>query len=400
MSLKDYLNKFSKSDYYAKSKFETDKKFKFIKKNTHFIRVLISYLMIKIKRFLSFFVRLFKSFFILSKNLKEWSISKLIWSRGKLGKPIADFVVITITFFVFLIGGVFNSNRFVNSATTNPDVFKNTTDYLPKYQTTLLLIPEERKKNESIKYTVVEGDSLYSIGNRYKISADAIRYVNNLADADSIRVGQELIIPPISGIIHKVKAGDTLDKLSKLYDVPSQAIADFNYLTDLTTLSVGSELVIPDAKIPQQSSFAGSSNTEINSTEAPVYASGTKKGWCSWPTTTRIITQYYSWYHSGLDIATPWFSAMPPIYACASGRVVRAGWDPTGYGIMVLVDHGNGYQTLYGHLSKLKVSVGQYVKQGTIIGNMGNTGRSTGPHLHFEVRKGSARQNPLNHVYY
>jgi len=400
MSFKDYLNKFSKTDYYAKSKFETDKKFKFLKRNTHFIRVFLFYIFLKIRRLFTFFTNFIKSGFNVSRYLKEWSISKLIWSRGKLGKPIADFVVITITFFVFLIGGVFNSNRFVNSATTNPDVFKNTTDYLPKYQTTLLLIPEERKKNESIKYLVVEGDSLYSIGNRYKISADAIRYVNNLADADSIRVGQELVIPPISGIIHKVKSGDTLDKLSKLYDVPSQAIADFNYLTDLTTLSIGSELVIPDAKIPQQSNFAGSPNTEINSTEAPVYASGTKKGWCIWPTTTRIITQYYSWYHSGLDVATPWFSAMPPIYACASGRVVRAGWDPTGYGIMVLVDHGNGYQTLYGHLSKLKVSVGQFVKQGTIIGNMGNTGRSTGPHLHFEVRKGNARQNPLNHVYY
>lgn len=401
MSFKDLLNTFSKTDYYSKSKFETDKKFKFLKRNTHFIRVLALYLITKIKRLINFFVRLIKSLFLASRNLKEWSISKLIWSRGKLGKPIADFVVIAITFLVFLIGGVFNSNRFVNSATINPDVFKNTTDYLPKYQTTLLLIPEERKKNESIKYVVLEGDTLYSIGNRFKISADAIRYVNNLADADTISIGQELIIPPISGIIHKVKNGDTLDKLSKLYDVPSQAIADFNYLTDLTSLSVGSELVIPDAKIPQQSTLAVTPGRgQINSTEAPVYTSGTKKGWCIWPTTTRIITQYYSWYHSGLDVATPWFSAMPPINACASGRVVRAGWDPTGYGIMVLIDHGNGYQTLYGHLSKLKVSVGQFVKQGTNIGTMGNTGRSTGPHLHFEVRKGSVRQNPLNHVYY
>ncbi len=400
MSLKDYLSKFSKSDYYSKSKFETDKKFKFLKKYTHFVRVLTFYVILKFKRVISFLTFSIKYLFLLSKSLKEWSISKLIWSRGKLGKPIADFVVLTITFLVFLIGGVFNSNRFVNSATTNPDVFKNTTDYLPKYQTTLLLVPEERKKNESIKYTVVEGDTLYSIGNRYKISADAIRYVNNISDADTISIGQVLTIPPISGIIHKVKSGDTLEKLSKLYDVSSQAIADFNYLTDLTSLSVGSELVIPDAKIPQQSNLAVSSGSQISNSEAPVYAPGTKKGWCIWPTTTRIITQNYFWYHTGLDIATPWFSAMPPIYSCASGKVVRAGWDPTGYGIMVLVDHGNGYQTLYAHLSKLRVSVGQNVKQGTVIGSMGNTGRSTGPHLHFEVRKGSSRQNPLNHVYY
>lgn len=400
MSLKDYLNRFSKADYYSKSKFETDKKFKILKKYTHFLRVIVFYFYTKFKKLINFFLFSGVYLYKLTKSLKEWSISKLIWSRGKLGKPIADFAVITVTFLVFLIGGVFNSNRLVNSSTTNPDVFKNTTDYLPKYQTTLLLVPEERKKNESIKYTVVEGDTLFSIGNRFKISADAIRYVNNLADADSIRIGQELVIPPISGIIHKVKAGDSLASIAKLYDVSSQAIADFNYLTDISALSVGSELVIPDAKIPQQVNLATGTQSQITPNEPAAFAPGTKKGWCIWPTTARIITQYYYWYHTGLDIATPWFSAMPPIYSCAAGRVVRAGWDPTGYGIMVLIDHGNGYQTLYAHLSKLNVSVGQNVRQGTVIGSMGNTGRSTGPHLHFEVRRGSARQNPLNHVYY
>lgn len=400
MSFQDFFNKFNKSDYYSKSLFETDKKFKILKKYTLFLRSLVLYVKLKFQKLLQFFGFLIQSLFNFGKFLKEYSISKLIWSRGKLGKPVADFTVITVTFLVFLIGGVFNSNKFITSASGNPDVFKNTTDYLPKYQSTLLLVPEERKKNESIKYVVLEGDTLYSIGNRYKISADAIRYVNNLADADTISIGQELVIPPISGIIHKVKTGDTIEKLSKLYDVPSQAIADFNYLTDITSLSVGSELVIPDAKIPTQSTVTPSTNTQLTPSNVPTYASGTKKGWCIWPTTSRIITQYYSWYHNGLDVGTSWFSAMPPIYACASGRVIRAGWDPTGYGIMVLIDHGNGYQTLYGHFSKLRVSVGQYVKQGAIIGTMGNTGRSTGPHLHFEVRRGTVRQNPLNHVYY
>jgi murein DD-endopeptidase MepM/ murein hydrolase activator NlpD len=323
-------------------------------------------------------------------------ISKLIWSRGRLGKPLADFVVITATFLVFLVGGVFNSNKFVNSASANPDVFKNTPDYIPQYQSTLLLVPEERKRNETIRYTVQEGDTLFSIGQKYKISADAIRYINNLADADTISIGQVLSIPPISGIIHKVKSGDTLATISKLYDVPSQAIADFNYLTDLSSLQLGSELVIPDAKIPQVAQ-APSSQTTLEQVQLP---SGFKKGWCRWPSSSRIITQYFSWYHSGLDIATSWFSAMPPIFACAGGKVIRAGWDPTGYGIMVMIDHGNGYQTLYGHLSKLKVSYGDYVNAGEQIGIMGNTGRSTGPHLHFEVRRGTVRQNPLNHVFY
>jgi murein DD-endopeptidase MepM/ murein hydrolase activator NlpD len=396
MGFKDFRDRFYRKNYYSKSIFQTNKYFKFLKKYTFFIRALFNYLALKIRKFLNLLKISILFLFSLNIRVKSFIISKLIWSRGKLGKPVADFVVITATFLVFLIGGVFNSNKFVNSASADPDVFKNNTDYLSQYQSTLLLVPEERKRNETIKYTVQDGDTLFSIGQRYKISVDAIRYINNLADADTITIGQSLNIPPITGIIHKVKKGDSLSSISKLYDVPSQAIADFNYLTDLASLQVGSELVIPDAKIPQVAQ-APSSGTALEQVQ---FETGFKKGWCRWPTTSRIITQYFSWYHSGLDVATSWFSAMPPIFACAGGRVVRAGWDPTGYGIMVIVDHGNGYQTLYAHLSKLRVSYGDYVKQGDQVGVMGNTGRSTGPHLHFEVRKGSAKQNPLNHVYY
>ncbi len=397
MSFKQFKDRFHRKNYYSKSIFQTNKYLRFLKKYTLSIRAFFYYLSLKIHKFFNFLKLAIIFTFSLNRRLKDYFISKLIWSRGKLGKPVADFVVITASFLVFLIGGVLNSNKFVNSAQANPDVFKNTPDYIPQYQSTLLLVPEERKRNESIKYIVEGGDTLFSIGQRYKISADAIRYVNNIADADTITVGQELSIPPISGIIHKVKKGDSIEAISKLYDVPSQAIADFNYLTDISALSVGSELVIPDAKIPQavaQTPTSGTSYSQIQ------FETGFKKGWCIWPTTSRIVTQGFSWYHSGLDVATSWFSAMPPIFACSGGKVVKAGWDPTGYGIMVMIDHGNGVATLYGHMSKLYVSYGDYVKQGQQIGVMGSTGRSTGPHLHFEVRKNSIRQNPLNSVYY
>lgn len=398
MNFKNWSARFYRKNYYSKSIFQTNKLFKFFKKYTFFIRSIIFYIKIKLKRFLSFFIFSVNFFLKLNRSTKEYLISKLIWSRGKLGKPIADFVVITTSFLVFLVGSIFNSNQLVNSSSANPDIFKNTIDFIPQYQSTLLLVPEERKRNETIKYTVQSGDTLFSIGQNYKISVDALRYINNLSDADSLSIGQVLSIPPISGIIHKVKSGDNLSSISKLYDVPSQAIADFNYLTDLTSLKIGSELVIPDAKIPQQvTAQTPSSGTQIGEVQ---FESGFKKGWCLWPTSTRIITQYFYWYHSGIDVATPWFTAMPPIYACAGGRVVRAGWDPTGYGISIIIDHGNGYQTLYAHLSKLRVSYGDYVKQGQTIGVMGNTGRSTGPHLHFEVRRNSVKLNPLNHVFY
>lgn len=396
MSFQKFKNRFYRKNYYSKSIFQTNKYLKFLKKYSFFLRAFFGYLWLKFKKALNLLKDSILWILGLNRRIKRYVISKLIWSRGRLGKPLADFVVIGATFLVFLIGSVFNSSRFVNSASANPDVFKNNSDYIPQYQSTLLLVPEERKRNETIKYTVQDGDTLFSIGQKYKISIDAIRYINNLSDADSISIGEVLSIPPISGIIHKVKKGDTLNSISKLYDVPSQAIADFNYLADISNLSVGSELVIPDAKIPQVIQSPAVSPVPSWNTGSV----GTKKGWCNWPTTSRIVTQGFSWYHNGIDIATSWFTAMPPIYACAGGRVVRAGWDPTGYGIMVLIDHGNGYSTLYGHLSKLLVSYGQYVGQGQQVGVMGSTGRSSGPHLHFEVRQGFSRYNPYNFVSY
>lgn len=398
MNLKKLKEKFGRKNYYSKTIFQTNKYLKFLKKYTFFLRAFINYLINKIGKILSFIRKIVLFILSLNRRIKDFLISKLIWSRGKLGKPVADFVVIITTFLVFLVGGVFNSSKLINSAQADPDIFQNTPDYLPKYQSTLSIVPEERKKNETIKYTVLEGDTLFSIGQRYKISADAIRYVNNLEDADSISIGQVLDIPPISGIIHKVKSGDTLDSISKLYAVPSQAIADFNYLSDLATLTIGSELVIPDAKIPQ---------AQVKTQFAPnlSFSQGNfdntyRKGWLIWPSSTRIVTQGFFWYHNGIDIATSWFTAMPPIWAAAEGRVIRAGWDYTGYGINVVIDHGNGWSTLYAHLSRLNVSVGQRVRQGQQIGVMGNTGRSTGPHLHFEVRKNLVRQNPFNYVLY
>jgi len=122
------------------------------------------------------------------------------------------------------------------------------------------------------------------------------------------------------------------------------------------------------------------------------------KSFCVWPTTVRIITQYFAWYHNGLDIATPWGGGMPPIFACTGGKVVRAGWDPYGLGLHVRIDHGNGYSSIYGHMSRIDVGYGQNVGRGQVIGLMGNTGRSTGPHVHFILNFNGVAQNPLNYT--
>lgn len=331
-----------------------------------------------------------------SLNSKSWLVRKLIWSRGRLGRPIATAFVMSVAFLVFMFGEVFNSSKFVNSQEISPDYVSNVTDIIPQKETAVTTIPESRKQAEAFTYTVQPGDTLSSIGNKFKISTDAIKYVNSLTDSSILSVGKELTIPPVTGLIHKVARGDTLASISKKYEVAPQAIADFNYILDTTNLAVGTELVVPDAKVPQPV-VVPSYNQGIITPTTFAPAPNVGSNWCIWPTTARIITQYFALYHNGLDIAVSG-AVMPPIYACGSGSVTRSGWDPFGLGLHVVIDHGNGYQTVYGHMSRLDVSYGQGVSQGQVIGVMGNTGRSTGPHVHFMVKYNGAAQNPLSYI--
>jgi len=299
---------------------------------------------------------------------KRILVQKLIWSRGKLGRPIANFIVISIAFLVFMFGSVFNSSKFVNSQELNPDYLQNVTDIIPQRNVATTTIPEDRKRTEPFAYQVASGDTLSGIGSRFKISTDALKYVNGLTDNSILKVGQDLTIPPISGLIHEVEDGDSLESIAEKYDVATQAIADFNYILDTSSLAIGSELVIPDAKVPQPI-FIPAIPATFN---APAFVAPPSSGnWCIWPTTTRIITQNFAWYHNGVDIATPW-GTWPPLFACGGGVVTRAGWDPWGLGLHVRIDHGNGYQTLYGHMSRIDVGYGQHVSRGQIIGLMVN----------------------------
>lgn len=330
-------------------------------------------------------------------KVKVFFIKKLIWSRGRLGRPIANLVVMVIAFVVFMFGEILNNTRFVSGGELNPDYLQYTSDIIPNMNTATTLIPESRKRTDPFEYAVVSGDTLSGIGEKFKISADALKYVNNLTDYSILKIGQKLTIPPISGLIHKVKDGDSLESIAKKYDVPPQAVADFNYILDTSKLAVGAELVIPDAKIPQPVYVA----PEVipGTLPPPNLAQATpSKGFCVWPTTTRIITQYFTWYHNGVDISTPRGWGMPPLFSCTGGTVIRAGWDPFGLGLHVRIDHGNGYETVYGHMSAIYVSYGQNVGRGEAIGLMGSTGRSTGPHVHFMVKYYGVAQDPLGYT--
>lgn len=338
----------------------------------------------------------FVALIIYISSTKALVVRKLIWSGGRLGRPVTTMFVVFAAFLVFMFGEVLSSSRYVNSQEISPDYVLTVTDIIPQTDVAVTTIPESRKKSEPFSYFVESGDSLSSIGNKFKISVDAVKYVNNLNDNSVLKVGQELVIPPVTGLIHKVQRGDTLNSLAKKYDVPPQAIADFNYILDTSSLAIGSELVIPDAKVPKPV-FVPTTPTAVVTAPGSVTDPSPSSGWCMWPTSARIITQYFSWYHNGLDIAVSG-SVMPPLYACGEGVVKRAGWDPFGLGLHVTIDHGNGYETVYGHMSSVNVSYGQSVGKGEVIGYMGSTGRSTGPHVHFIIKFKGVSQNPLNYI--
>jgi murein DD-endopeptidase MepM/ murein hydrolase activator NlpD len=360
-----------------------------------FIRTLLVYLVKRVGLLFYLLSQVVLTAINIPKRTKTFVVAKLIWSRGRLGKPIVTSVVMGAALGVFSLGEIFSSSTMVVDQPISPDYLASTNDIIAKKEIALTTLPETRKRTELFVYKVSPGDSLFSIGEKFKISTDAIKYVNNLTDTSILSIGQDITIPPSAGLMHKVEDGDTLLSIADKYDVPAQAIADFNYLLDTSKLAVGTELVIPGGKVPRvvaqpliidpsgPSSFGSESSAEPN------------KSLCVWPTTVRIISQNFSWYHNGVDIATP-IGGLPPLLACMNGVVVRAGWDPWGLGLHIRIDHGNGYETVYGHMSRLDVSYGQKVKRGQIIGLMGNTGRSTGAHVHYMVKYNGMAQNPLD----
>lgn len=359
-----------------------------------FIKAVVKYIVRKLKKLGNLTISLLAFAKNSAVRSKEFIVKKLIWSRGKLGRPVVNLIVLGVAFVVFTFGEVLNSTKFASSKEINPDYLSTVSDIIPRSNTTLTTVPEDRKRAESFEYTIKGGDTLSNIGQQFKISIDALEYVNGLTDSSVLSVGDVITIPPVSGLVHTVEDGDTLEDIAETYDVAPQAIADFNYILDTSKLAVGSELVIPGASIPEPvyvPPAIPSYGYQPPVSNVPSLGDG-----FVWPTSVNIITQYFAWYHNGIDIAVPWGWGMPPIYATSSGTVTRAGWDPWGLGLHVRIDHGNGYQSVYGHLSRIDVGYGQTVSKGQVIGAMGNTGRSTGPHLHFTIYFNGVAQNPFN----
>lgn len=253
------------------------------------------------------------------------------------------------------------------------------------------LIPD-RPRLEITVHTVEAGDTLYGIAEKYNISVETLMWANNLEEnPDLLRLGQELIVLPVNGVYHTVQSGDTIDSVAKKYKAKPEDILNFplNNLTPKNpNLVVGQKVVVPGGSKPLVAR-----RVQVYAGPAPQGASR-GSGRLIWPA-AGVITQGYFWYHRAIDIGS---YTGNPVRAADAGYVVVAGWSNVGYGNYVVLDHGNGVQTLYAHLSRYFVNAGDSVGQGVVIGHVGSTGNSTGPHLHFEVIRGGVQQNPFNYL--
>ncbi len=263
-----------------------------------------------------------------------------------------------------------------------------------------VLDTETGARGDIIKHTVEEGELVGTIAERYGISVNTIFWANDLSENDYIKPGQELFIPPTSGVVYTPASGDTVDSIANKYNTTSDKIIEYNNLPSADSLAAGVEIIIPDGEKPKP--VAPVENTtklaDLGSlwtrTETPAPAPApVAGGTLQWPTTSHRISQYYHWRHHGIDVDG---NTGDPIYSAKGGTVTSAGWQG-GYGLCVIVNHGDGTQTLYGHLSKIYVSSGQSVGRGGTLGLQGNTGWSTGDHLHFEYIVGGSKVNPLSY---
>jgi murein DD-endopeptidase MepM/ murein hydrolase activator NlpD len=289
------------------------------------------------------------------------------------------FVAAFASFWVF--GALLLGSVAVRRPAETPGIGKS--DYPSGDELAPLASAQEQPEDLGLYYTaycVRKGDTVSGIAEAFGVTTDTIISFNGIKRSRGLQVGQVLKVPSTSGIMYEVKAGDSLGAIAASYEISSDRIVEMNGLMRIE-LDEGSSLFLPDAKL------ASFQLREINGDlfKKPV------PGW---------ITSWYGWradpftgersFHNGIDIG---ISFGYPVRAAMEGRVSATGYS-SGSGNYVLLNHHDGYQSFYGHLSKIIVQPGERVALGDVVGNAGSTGYSTGPHVHFSVYKNGRTLNP------
>lgn len=324
------------------------------------------------------------------ESAKDYLVDILIAKRGRYSKHFLN-----LSLFFLVAGGILGAPVIADYYPTiqkeSVDISTPSSLYASITSDNLSTTTQvsDKPRFEIIDYDVAQGDVLGSIAEKFGVSVDTIKWANNLK-TDSLIPGQTLRIPPVSGIVYKVKPGDTIYSIAKTYKTDAQKIVNFpaNDFVDLDTfaLNVGQVLVVPDGVMPEAAPLY------IAKTVPRIIAGGA--GRFLWPASGEI-SQYPVSYHLAVDIAN---NSAPDIAAGDSGVVSYSGCIRYGYGCHVIIDHGDGFQTLYAHMSSLYVDSGASIARGQAIGRMGSTGRSSGIHIHFEVRVNGVIVNPLSYL--
>ena len=300
----------------------------------------------------------------------------------------------------------------IENANAGVDTFAG----IPRLAQAHTIIPS-RPRLEIIKYTVLDGDTVFGIAEKFGLAPETVLWGNYyvlLDDPHALKAGQELNILPVNGTYHEWQQGEGLNGISEYYGVKPEDIINYpsNNLDVATVgdfsnpnIAPGTWLIVPGGRREFVSWGAPLGVTREN----PAYARVLGPGACDpisggavgfgtfvWPSNTHYLSGFDytpAANHWGLDLAG---NEGEGVYATDAGVVVYAGWNNYGYGNMILVDHGGGFQSLYAHLSGVNVGCGQSVGQGDVIGAIGNTGNSSGSHLHFEIMTSSFKLNPFD----
>lgn len=275
--------------------------------------------------------------------------------------------------------------------------------------------------NDALVHTIASGETISTIAAQYKIKTNTILWANGLSASSTLKVNQKLVVPPTDGVYHEVTKGENVDKIAKAYSVNKDAILKQNSLLADATVAVGDEIFVPGAKplvtvkptVAKVTTSGRETPARIASTSRVATGGAVLQPTNATPTTGKIfifptrgsVTQGFHPGHYAYDIANP---DRPPIWAAGDGTIVKvvSGCADVsyrcggGYGNHIIVDHGNGLQTLYGHLTYSSVQVGDRVTQGQVLGKMGRSGNvygRTGIHVHFEVRKNNVKMSPGNY---
>ncbi len=254
-------------------------------------------------------------------------------------------------------------------------------------------------------YVVERGDAPANIADRFGITSATILGGNPKLsnEASALQTGVQLIILPIDGVLHDVQRGDTLESISAQYGIPVADIIAYeaNNLEFPYRLYEDTQIMVPGAipdagfvwNPPSLASIRGNNSADIGGGNVNFAVRGT--GFHQWPISARNISQGFWYGHQAIDVIAGIGTA---VVASDRGTVTWGSWNVYCYGNLVVINHGNGYETFYAHLDSVAVYPGQVVEKGQYIGASGNTGCSSGPHLHYEIRYNTARDNPFNYL--